>query len=303
VTTSTARRPADRSAAVRRPRTRVSRRTASRFARRLPSRLLTLVLLIVVVYPLVWLFLGSLKSQYDYLNTASYTLPTHWMWSNYKAAWVTGDLGLYIRNSVTAVFPALALVILLGSAAGFALQVMKWRLSRPVTLLFLAGIMVPSQMILLPLFTIYFQIGLTGSLWPLIITYTATGLPLTVFMMATYFRAVPGEVIEAAAIDGAGIFRVFFSVALPMMRNAILTVALTQFFFMWNDLLVALTFTDSNNLRTVQVGLLNFTGQFGAIQYGPLFAAICITVLGTLILFTGLNRQVMRGLTGGAVKG
>ena len=89
--------------------------TAARLARRLPARLLTLVLLIVVVYPLVWLFLGSLKSQYDYLNTPTYSLPTHWMWGNYKAAWVTGDLGLYIRNSVTAVFPALALVILLFS--------------------------------------------------------------------------------------------------------------------------------------------------------------------------------------------
>ena len=302
MTTATAPRPVAQRPA-RRPGPPASRRAVGRFTRRLPARLLTLVLLIVVVYPLVWLFLGSLKSQYDYLNTPTYTLPTHWMWSNYKAAWVTGDLGLYIRNSVTAVLPALTLVIILGSAAGFALQVMKWRLSRPVMLLFLAGIMVPSQMILLPLFTIYFQVGLTGSLWPLIITYTATGLPLTVFMMATYFRAVPREIIDAAAIDGAGIYRVFFSVAVPMMRNAILTVALTQFFFMWNDLLVALTFTNSNNLRTVQVGLLNFTGQFGAIQYGPLFAAICITVGGTLVLFTALNRQVMRGLTGGAVKG
>jgi raffinose/stachyose/melibiose transport system permease protein len=169
--------------------------------------------------------------------------------------------------------------------------------------LFLAGIMVPSQMILLPLFTIYYQVGLTGSLWPLIITYTATGLPLTVFMMATYFRAVPHEVIEAAAIDGAGIFRIFFTVAFPMVRNAVLTVALVQFFFMWNDLLVALTFTNSNNLRTVQVGLLNFTGEFGSIQYGPLFAAICITVGGTLALFLALNQRVMKGLTGGAVKG
>ena len=278
-------------------------RVLTRLARRLPARLLTLVLLVVVIYPLAWLFLGSLKSQSDYLNNPTWSLPTHWMWGNYKAAWVTGELGIYIRNSVTAVLPALVLVILLGSAAGFALQVMRWRLSRPVMLVFLAGIMVPSQMILLPLFTIYFQVGLTGSLWPLIITYTATGLPLTVFMLATYFRAVPREVIEAAAIDGAGIFRVFFSVALPMVRNAILTVALVQFFFMWNDLLVALTFTNSNNLRTVQVGLLNFTGEFGAIQYGPLFAAICITVFGTLVLFVALNQQVMRGLTGGAVKG
>jgi raffinose/stachyose/melibiose transport system permease protein len=303
VTTATAPHPVRDTAARRSRAPRLSRRAAARFARRVPARLLTLVLLIVVVYPLVWLFLGSLKSQYDYLNTPSYSLPTHWMWSNYRAAWVTGDLGLYLRNSVTAVFPALALVILLGSAAGFGLQVMKWRLNRPVMLMFLAGIMVPSQMILLPLFTIYFQVGLTGSLWPLIITYTATGLPLTVFMMATYFRALPGEVIEAAAMDGAGILRILFSIGLPMMRNAILTVALTQFFFMWNDLLIALTFTDSNNLRTVQVGLLNFTGQFGAIQYGPLFAAISITVFGTLLLFLALNKQVMRGLSGGAVKG
>ena len=293
------RRPAGRFPVARPPRG----RALTRFARRLPGRLLTLVLLIVVIYPLAWLFLGSLKSQSDYLNSPSYSLPAHWMWGNYKAAWVTGDLGIYIRNSATAVLPALALVIVGGSAAGFALQVMRWRLSRPVMLAFLAGIMVPSQMILLPLFTIYFQAGLTGSLWPLIITYTATGLPLTVFMLATYFRAVPREVIEAAAIDGAGIFRVFFLVALPMVRNAILTVALVQFFFMWNDLLVALTFTNSDNLRTVQVGLLNFTGEFGSIQYGPLFAAICITVFGTLVLFVALNQQVMKGLTGGAVKG
>lgn len=277
-------------------------RTLRRAGRRLPARLLTLLLLAVVIYPLVWLFLGSVKSQYDYLNRPTFSLPSHWMWGNYKAAWVTGELGIYIRNSVTAVLPALALVIVLGGAAGFALQLMRWRLSRPTMLLFLAGIMVPSQMILLPLFTIYYQVGLTGSLWPLIITYTATGLPLTVFMMATYFRAVPHEVIEAAAIDGAGIFRIFFTVAFPIVRNAVLTVALVQFFFMWNDLLIALTFTNSNNLRTVQVGLLNFTGEFGSIQYGPLFAAICITVGGTLALFLALNQRVMKGLTGGAVK-
>jgi raffinose/stachyose/melibiose transport system permease protein len=278
-------------------------RRLARFTRRLPARLLIVLLIVIVTYPLVWLFLGSVKSQYDYLNEPTFSLPTHWVWSNYKAAWVTGDLGTYVRNSVTAVLPSLTLVILLGSAAGFGIQVMRWRLSRKTMLVFLAGIMIPAQMILLPLFTIYYQIGLTGTLWPLIITYTATGLPLTVFMMATYFRAVPLEVIEAATIDGAGIFRIFFRIAFPMVRNAILTVALVQFFFMWNDLLIALTFTDSNNLRTVQVGLLNFTGEFGSIEYGPLFAAICITVFGTLVVFLALNQKVMRGLTGGAVKG
>ena len=181
---------------------------------------------------------------------------------------------------------------------------MKWRLRRPVMLLFLAGIMVPSQMILLPLFTIYFQAGLTGSLWPLIITYTATGLPLTVFMMATYFRAVPGEIIEAAAIDGAGIFRIFFSVALPMMRNAILTVGTSAV------LLHVERPAHRPDLHQQQQPADGASGpaelhrrSSAPIEYGPLFAAICITVGGTLILFTALNRQVMRGLAGGAVKG
>src|SRR5262249_1176035 len=148
MTAVTTRRPVDdRRPAGRFPAARPARgRALTRFARRLPGRLLTLVLLIVVIYPLAWLFLGSLKSQSDYLNSPSYSLPADWMRGNSKAAWVTGELGIYIRNSVTAVLPALALVIVGGSAAGFALQVMRWRLSRPVMLLFLAGIMVPSQM-------------------------------------------------------------------------------------------------------------------------------------------------------------
>jgi raffinose/stachyose/melibiose transport system permease protein len=282
-----------------------SRRTPglARFLRRLPARILIAILLIVELYPLVWLFLGSLKSQSDHLNRPAWSLPTHWMWSNYATAWTTGNLGTYIRNSLIAVLPSLALVVVLGAAAGFGLQVMRWRLRGPVMLVFLAGIMVPSQMILLPLFTIYYQTRLSGTLWPLVITYTGTGLPLTVFMMGTYFRAIPIEAIEAATVDGASIFRTFRSIAFPMVRNAILTVALVQFFFMWNDLLIALTFTNTSSLRTIQVGLLNFTGQFGGIQYGPLFAAICINVLGTLLLYLLLNQKVMKGLTNGAVKG
>jgi raffinose/stachyose/melibiose transport system permease protein len=295
--------PATHGPATDRPRTSRRPGRAGRFARRLPTRVLVALLLVVEVYPLVWLFLGSVKSQSDHLNRPTWSLPTHWLWSNYRTAWVTGNLGIYFRNSAIAVLPSLGLVVLLGTAAGFALQVMRWRLRNPTLLVFLAGIMVPSQMILLPLFTVYYQTGLSGSLWPLIITNTGTGLPLTVFMMATYFGAVPTEPFEAAALDGAGVFRIFRSIAFPMVRNAILTVGLVQFFFMWNDLLIALTFTNTTALRTVQVGLLNFTGQFGSTQYGPLFAAICINVFGTLILYLLLNQKVMKGLAGGAIKG
>ncbi|MFC8230289.1 carbohydrate ABC transporter permease [Streptomyces sp. NPDC057287] len=275
----------------------------ARAPRRLWVKIVVALLLVVEIYPLLWMFLTSLKSNDDYLNNSTWSLPTTWQWGNYSEAWTTGHLGLYVQNSLLAVLPALALMLLLGTAAGFALQIMVWK-GRSLTLLvFLAGMMVPPQMILLPLFTVYFQTGLSGTLWPLILTYTGTGLPLTVFMMATYYRTVPRELFEAATIDGAGILRAFWTISVPLVRNALLTVGLVQFLFIWNDLLIALTFTNDQDLRTIQVGLLNFTGDFGATQYGPLFAAICINVFGTLLIYLFLNQKVMKGLTSGAVKG
>ncbi|WP_129336455.1 carbohydrate ABC transporter permease [Cellulomonas endophytica] len=282
------------------PRRRPSPRTAGRT---LVRRSLIGLLLLVEVGPLLWLLLGSLKSQRDWLDNPTWSLPTSLQWGNYAEAWTTGNIAQYLQNSLVAVLPSLAMIIAFGVAAGFALEVLVWKGRGPVLLLFLAGIMVPGQMILLPLFNTYFRAGLTGTLWPLILTYTATGLPLTVFMMATYFRAVPREVFEAATLDGASVVRAFFSVAVPMVKNAIVTVGLVQFFFIWNDLLIALTFTTDSSLRTVQVGLLNFTGEFGATQYGPLFAAICINVLGLLAIYLFLNQRIMAGLTSGAVKG
>ncbi|MBF4571562.1 carbohydrate ABC transporter permease [Herbiconiux sp. VKM Ac-1786] len=284
---------------------RIRRRMTPRRAGSIALKTLVIgFLLAITVLPLIWLLLGSLKTQTEWLNSPSWALPENFLnFENYQVAWVDGDIGRYILNSALATFPSLALIVVLGVAAGFALEVLVWKGRGGVLLLFLAGIMVPGQMILLPLFSAYFQTHLTGTIWPLILTYTATGLPLTVFMMATYFRAVPREIFEAAAIDGASIYRSFLSIAFPMVRNAVFTVALVQFFFIWNDLLIALTFTSVGDFQTIQVGLLNFTGQFGQVQYGPTFAAICINVVGILVLYLFLNQRVMRGLTAGSVKG
>lgn len=284
------------------PRRIISSRRLGRALRRLPGYACVALLLAVVVYPLVWLFLGSFKTQDEFLNQPTTSLPDSFTnFDNYSQAW--SAVAMYLQNSLLTVLPALALIVAFGTAAGFALEVLVWKGRQTTLLLFLAGIMIPGQMILLPLFTIYFDLHLTGTLWPLVITYTATGLPLTVFMMATYFRAIPREVFEAATIDGASVIRSFVSVGFPMMRNSVLTIALVQFFFLWNDLLIALTFTTDDSLRTVQVGLLNFTGRFGVVEYGPTFAAICINVLLILGIYLFLNQRVMRGLAAGAVKG
>ncbi|WP_105967775.1 carbohydrate ABC transporter permease [Streptomyces geranii] len=275
----------------------------SRHARRLVRNVLVALLVVIEVAPLLWLLLSSFKTQSEFVNDPAWSLPRNWGLHNYTEAWSTGHVALYIRNSLLATVPSLALIVLLGVAAGVALEVMVWRGRHKVLLAFLVGIMVPSQMILLPLFRIYFETGLSGTLWPLIITYTAAGLPLTVFMMATYFRSVPREVFEAATLDGASILRAFWTIAFPMVRNAVFTVGLVQFFFIWNDLLISLTFTTDDDLRTIQVGLLNFTGQYGETAYGPLFAAISINVVGALVLYLLINQRIIKGLTAGAVKG
>jgi raffinose/stachyose/melibiose transport system permease protein len=277
--------------------------TPRRVIRGVLSGIAIAVLLFVEIYPLFWMFINSLKSNFDFLNNPTWHLPQVWQWSNYSAAWEIGSLATTITNSAIATIPSLILIVVLGTAAGFALEVMVWKGRNGVLLLILAGIMIPGQMILLPLFTVYYNIGVTGTLIPLIITYTATGIPLTTFMMATYFRAIPREIFEAATIDGASILRSFISIGFPMIRNAVVTVALVQFFLIWNDLLIAITFADQRPLNTVQAGLLNFSGDYGSKQYGPLLAAVCITVGGILVIYLFLNQRIMRGLTAGSLKG
>jgi raffinose/stachyose/melibiose transport system permease protein len=284
----------------RRPRFR-SRLT--RFARKLPVTISIVVLMIIVVYPLVWLFLSSLKTQNEFITAPVWALPTEWTFDNYVEAWTTGNIAGNVLNSILVTVPSLVIIIVFGVAAGYALEVLVWRGRNQVLLLFVAGIMIPGQMILVPLFIVYFRIGLTSTLWPLIITYSALGLSLTVFMMAAYFRSIPKEIFEAATLDGSSMLRSFFVIALPMMKNAIITIALVQFFNIWNDLLIALTFTTNPANATVQVGLLNFSGEYGSLQYGPLFAGICINVGGLLVLYLFLNQQIMKGLASGAVKG
>ncbi len=278
-------------------------RTRARMLRRLPVWILVAVLLVVVLYPQFWVVMGSFKTQTEFLSNPTWSLPSSLDFSNYYEALFRGNVAINYRNSILVTIPSVALIVLLGVAAGYALEIMIWKGRGTTLMLILGGIMVPGQMILVPLFIAYFKIGITDSLWPMIITYTADGLPLATFLMAAYFRTVPREVFEAATMDGCSPLRSFFLIGMPLMRNAILTVGLVEFFSVWNDLLVALTFTTSPSLATIQVGLLSLNDQYGSTQYGPLFAAISINIVALLIVFVFLNKKIMAGLAAGSLKG
>lgn len=279
-------------------------RARRRLVRRIPVWIIITLVLVIVLYPQVWLILGSLKSPTEFFANPTWALPENFFYfDNYVDAFTRGNVARNYLNSILVTFPSVALIIFLGVAAGYALEVMIWKGRRGVLLFVLAGIMVPGQMILVPLFIAYFRLGITESLVPMIITYTVMGLPLTTFLMAAYFRSVPREIFEAATVDGSSPLRSFFVIGLPLMRNSMLTIGLIQFFSVFNDLLIALTFTTNRNLATIQVGLLSLRDEYGTQQYGPLFAAISINVIVLLIVFAFLNKKIMAGLAAGSLKG
>ncbi|HJW00834.1 MAG TPA: carbohydrate ABC transporter permease [Arthrobacter sp.] len=280
-----------------------NRRRARRALKRLPVWIIVTIVVVVVLYPQVWMVLGSFKTQSEFLSNPALSLPENWIFDNYTTALNNGNVSRNYLNSIMVTIPSVALIVLIGVAAGYALEVLVWKGRKGTLLYILAGIMVPGQMILVPLFTVYFRAGLTDSLWPLIITYTVMGLPLTTFLMAAYFRSIPREIFEAATVDGSSPLRSFFVIGLPMMRNSILTIGLVQFFSVWNDLLIALTFTTRPDLATIQVGLLSLSDQYGSTQYGPLFAAVSINIVVLLIVFVFLNKKIMAGMAAGSVKG
>ena len=163
--------------------------------------------------------------------------------------------------------------------------------------------MVPTAVVLIPLYTIYNQLGLINSRFSLILTYVAFGLPLSIFLLRSYLVALPDDLMEAAVIDGANIYQVFSRIVLPLMKTGIVTVGIIQFYFRWNDLMFSMTFINDSALKTVQTGLLYFSDQYGNRNWGSIFACIAISVMPTLLIYISMNKLVIEGMTAGAVKG
>jgi raffinose/stachyose/melibiose transport system permease protein len=261
------------------------------------------IVLAVEIYPIFWLLTSSVKSSQEFLTHPSYSLPQGFHWENYVAAWTTGKMGTFFLNSLFVTLGSLVLIVFLSVTVSFALTKMQWKLKTLVLNLFLAGIMVPVTIVLIPLFTIYKSMSLLNTHWSLILTYTGFGLSLSVYLLTAYFQSVPDELLEASVIDGCTIYQTLGRIVLPLAANAIVTVIVIQFFFRWNDMLFSMTFISKTALKTVQTGLMFFSDEWGNTDWGAVFAAISIAVMPTLLLYVGMNKLVMTGMTAGAVKG
>lgn len=257
---------------------------------------------VIQLFPLYWLITFSLKDNVEITGANIMGLPEVWRFENYAVALGNGGILKYFMNSV--IYSGLTVVVsgLLAAMAAYGISRMKWKFSTHVFILFSIGIMIPTHATLLPLFQMLDALGLKGGYLGLLLPYITFAIPMSVMILVGFFRAIPRDLEEAAYMDGAGVFRTFFTIMLPMVRPALATASIFAFLGTWNELLFANTLIDSDALKTLPVGIMSYVGQYST-DWGVIGAGMVIATIPTIIIYALLSNHVQDGITSGAIKG
>ena len=273
--------------------------------KKITKPILWIVLIIVAViqiFPLIWLLDFSLASSSEMFTNGLLIIPKKIQWDNYVKAFVDGTFLWYLKNSVLINGLAVLLVIVVSIMSAFACRRMKWKLSMFVKTLLLMGLMIPIHATLLPNYKIYSQLGLTDTIWALLIPYVAFSLPQGLFLMTSFMESIPVELEEAAVMDGCGIYRIIFQIITPMLKSSIATVAIMTFLNNWNEFMMASTYLSSDKWKTLPFSVLEFTGEYSS-NYAVQFAVMALTAAPAVIVYIILNKHITKGVAMGAVKG
>ncbi|MGY5766213.1 carbohydrate ABC transporter permease [Brachybacterium sp. DNPG3] len=254
---------------------------------------------LIVILPLLWTVYTSLKTSQEIL-TDPFGLPAAPQWENYELAWSEAKIGQYFLNTVLVVGVALVVVMLLGAMCAYVLARFPFPGNRIVYYGMVAGLTFPIFLAVVPLFFVLKNMGLLDGrlgLVGVILAYVAFALPFTVFFLHAFFAGLPDEIAEAAAIDGAGDFRTFFRIMLPMAKPGLVSVAIFNFLGLWNQYMLPLVLnTDRRNYVLAQ-GLVNLQAQQGyKVEWGAMFASVVITVIPVLIVYVIFQRQLQGGV-------
>ena len=259
------------------------------------------ILVLIYVTPILWMLSVSFKTNSEVFSSP-FGLPEVFQWENYQIAWSAGKLGIANFNSFLVCLVTLVVSMLIGSMAAFSIGRMRWKFSNTGMLYFMIGMMIPVHCVLIPLFVQFSKLGLTNSLLGLILPYITFSLPLTIYIMVGFFKSMPTELLEAACIDGCSIYRIFFSIALPLGKTGLFVTGLMTFVNNWNELLLAMVFISDATKKTLPVSLTYFVGPYST-NYVQMFAAIVIAIMPSIFVYSLFSNQIVEGLTAGAVKG
>ena len=255
---------------------------------------------LVAVGPLLFMLLQSFRPSREIFNDPL-GLPHELYLDNYTEAWREAKFATYFTNSVLVVVAGVALCTIVSAMAAYPLARYDFRGNGVFTAYFIAGLTLPIELAVVPIFYLLNSFGLVDSRLGLTLVYAATGVPFSVFVLAAFFRGLPRDLEEAARLDGAGEFRIFLSVMLPLVRPALATVAIFQFVQLWNDFFFPLILLRDSDKYTLPVGLTHFFGEYQT-DWGAVFAGLVITTAPLVVLFLFLTRQIVSGLVAGMGK-
>jgi multiple sugar transport system permease protein len=259
---------------------------------------------VLFLAPLVWCVLRSFMPNSLVTSAPSTSDFSHLTTQNYSGLISGNDIFRYVGNSLLVACGTALLTAVVATMAGYGFARFRFRGSGMVFALVIATLMVPFQALLTPLFLEMHTLGLTNSLLGLALFYTTFNLPFGVFVMRNTFLQVPWELSEAAAVDGASVLRTLVFVLRPLVVPGVATTVLYAFLFSWTEFVGALTFLTSNDLYTLPLALLNMEyGSVGQVNFGYLEAGAVIAMIPCILLYIGLQRYYIRGLTSGVVKG
>lgn len=269
-----------------------------------------ITLAILILIPVLWVFLASLKNDAEFVGGNAWDLPNRLQFRNFADAWSKAKMGEYFLNSIITTSLALVLLLIIGIPASYVLARMKFFGSRFLNSYLKAGLFVNLSYIVIPIFLMLLNWNrllkttfFLNNTFVLALIYAATALPFTIYLLTNFFRAISKTYEEAAYVDGAGYFRTMVDIMVPMAKPSIITVILFNFLAFWNEYILSLTINSSAG-KTLPVGLINLQQVArGAANYGTLYAGLVIVMLPTLILYILVQKQLTEGMMVGGDKG
>ena len=270
-----------------------------------PWRVIVYIVLILSAFlwfvPILTALITSVRTFDDILVNGFISLPEKITFENFITAWERGGLKRYLPNSFIITLPSLFLTLLLSSLGAYALARFNFKGNRLLFYTFVAGMLLPFQVLMLPVFRLTDRLGLYDTYWGLIGIHTAFQLGFCTFMLRNYMRTVPGEIIEAARMDGCSELRIWAQIMLPLTLPAIAAIAILEFTWIFNDYLWAIVLLRSDSLKPITAGLATLQGQF-VTDWPVIVAGALIGTVPTLLVFLFLQRYFIEGLTMGSTK-
>ena len=265
-------------------------------------QILCLAYSLFVLVPVLWSSISSFRSSIEFF-TNPFGLPSAWKYQNFVYAWNQGNVGIYFRNSVFITSVCVTIIILLSAMASFALSRLEFRGRITVLFLFISGLFVPAALLLLPLFLMLQDLHILGSYVGLIPVYVAYSFPFTVFVLVPFFNVIPQDLEEAAFLDGASYYQVFWKVMIPLAKPGLIVATIFNIFGIWNEFVLGYVLISKKSLKTLPLGLADILmKQHYTADYGKLFAAIFIALAPVAIIYMIFQRKLTGRLLEGAIK-